>query len=170
MHAARLSNRQNTHRLHLWNMSTSDSPIFKIEMRAAYSMMCLLALCFAGSALGFTFTFYTDNACKTMASSSLNGASNPLVIPLNTCSKTLFIGNQYYAKVTACSSTSTAFNSFCTSSDCSGASCQAFTQVPGQCITDNPPPGAQSYTVTCAPASKASVALLAVAAAVLAVL
>jgi len=130
--------------------------------------MCLLALCFAGSALGFTYTFYTDNACKTMASTALNGASNPMVIPLNTCSKTLVITNQYYSKVAACSSTSTSYVS-CTSTDCSGALCQAFTFVPGQCITEYLPPGVQSYTVTCAPASKASVALLAVAAAVLAI-
>ena len=132
--------------------------------------MCLLALCFAGCALGFTYTFYTDTACKTAGASTLNGASNPLVIPLNTCSKTLFISNiQYYGKVAACSSTSTSYVS-CTSTDCSGALCQAFTFVPGQCITEYLPPGVQSYTVTCAPASKASVALLAVAAAVLAVL
>ena len=139
-------------------------------MRAANSLMCLLALCFAGSALGFTYTFYSDAACKTIAASTLNGASNPLVIPLNTCSKALFVfGNQYYSKATACSATSSSSVS-CQTTDCSGAACLSFTQVPGQCITDSPPPGAMSYTVTCAPASQASVALLAVAAAVLAVL
>jgi len=132
--------------------------------------MCLLALSFAGSALGFTYTFYTDAACKTIAASTFNGASNPMVIPLNTCSKTLFVfGAQYYSKATACSSTASSSVS-CTSTDCSGASCQTYTYVPGQCLTDNLPPGAQSYMVTCAPAAKASVALLAVAAAVLAVL
>ena len=127
-------------------------------MRAA--IIFLLVLCFVGSAFSVTQTLYTDNTCKTK--SSISGFTNPWIGSMNTCSKWMQVnGVMYYSKPTTCSSTSVTYTS-CASTDCTGNSCQTFTENVGKCLTT----GGFNYILTCDSASTATVALLAVAAAI----
>jgi len=129
-------------------------------MRA--TTMCLLALCIVGSALGVTQTFYTDNTCKTKAPSPFLDISNPWIARTNTCTKYLTVAGQpSYSKITACSSTSVSYI-YCSSPDCSANCFPSTTEAVGKCLTVS----GTNYIITCDPASTVSLALLAVAAAV----
>ena len=128
-----------------------------------------LLLCSIGGAFSATVTYYTDNACKNVANSPLNGVSNPLILPFGVCTLAFNGGSPSYSRVTACSTTTVISNSF-TDSACTQPqqTFPVFTGAPGVCTTTPVPPGAQSFIISCSPAAKLYVGFFAVAAAVVA--
>ena len=145
-------------------MINTASLMPKITMQTT---VLFLLLCSIGGAFSATVTYYTDNACKNVANSPLNGVSNPLILPFGVCTLAFNGGSQSYSKVTACSTTviSTSFvDSSCTVPSQAGV----FTGSVGVCTTTPVPPGAQSFIISCSPAAKLYVGFFAVAAAVVA--
>jgi hypothetical protein len=138
-------------------------------MKAA--ILAILALSAISVAAAVTFTGYTDTACATMASNPVLGLENPSIATLNSCAKSFKIGSQQtYIKYTACSATA-ATSQMYTDDKCTVTEGSLRADVPGQCKLTNDPDvnPVQSYKITCASASTATITFVSVVAAALAV-
>ena len=134
------------------------------------ALFAILALSALSVAFGVTTTFYTDNACATMAASPIAGTPNPTVAPLNTCTKIYTIGTPavtYYVKYIACAGAISGGTSY-TDAACTVTS-GIMADAVGTCINaGSAVSGVGSYKIACSSAATATLAFVSVAAAALA--
>lgn len=126
-----------------------------------YFTLCTVAISLFCVATAVTLTAYSDATCGTVAQDT-SGGTNPLVAPLNQCTKN---SATQWVKFTSCSSNGKVAGSYYTDSGCNTKQ-QSSPDIAfdtDKCI----PFLTASLKVTCAPASSATVALAAVAAAAL---
>ena len=105
-------------------------------------------------------TYYSDNTCTSVANLTSGGIANPILAPLNVCTKYL---NGASYKFTSCTSNGKAAGTEYSDSACA-TKFAAFDYDTDKC--SNTVPGS-SNKIICSPASYATIALAAVAAAAL---
>ena len=121
----------------------------------------LVSLSLLASSLAVTVTFYTDNACKTPAASTFQGAPNPNVAPLNKCTQSVTADagrTALWSKPTVCTSSSSTIQVWA-DKDCTTTFPTTNTYNVGSCLTTGLPPGALSMQITCSSASAVSAAV-----------
>ena len=134
-------------------------------MKAA--IITILALGALSVAVAVTSTAYSDTACANQISGTVLEASNPLVVSLNTCTKSYTVGQRvYYVKYTACTSDAATTATYGDSS-CLVQLDPPASYKPGACLTDAPP-GIGSFKVSCSSTGTTTLAVVAIAAAALA--
>ncbi len=134
------------------------------------AIAAILALSALSVAVAVTVTAYSDSTCTTLAANPVLGLANPSTVALNACGKSYTVsGTTYYVKFATCSATAVASVSY------SDAACTVQSSVgagaPDACIASPSLAsfGVGSYKVACSYAATASLALVSVVAAALAV-
>jgi hypothetical protein len=135
------------------------------------ALFAILALSALSVAFGVTTTYYTDNACATMAANPIAGTPNPTVAPLTACTKSYTSGTPaatYYVKYIACAGALSGGTVYTDAACTLGP--QVMAEAVGTCINAASfgIPGVGSYKLACSSAATATLAFISVAAAALA--
>jgi hypothetical protein len=111
----------------------------------------------SAATMSVAITAYTDSACSSPASSPFLGAPNPFLAPIKICTKYIVAdGTVLYLLVNSCLSSSASVSLFYDSL-CTAAASITRQFTPDYCNPTDPPPGALSFKITCAPASAGDV-------------
>ena len=140
------------------------------------TLLLVFALWLCHFASGLTITYFGEDKCTTPLPSPFQGAPNPLVAPLNQCTKcfeviaiqaplivaaivTFFFRlvqdgpTKLYIKPTICTSTYPYPIYTYVDANCSVTHLDPHSFIIGACVTQGTPWGCSSFMITCAPAA-----------------
>ena len=161
-----------------WKICVTLELTLRAMLRLKLVLQLLFVLEMSRIVKAVTFAFYEDTKCTTLVASPFQGVPNPLVAPLNVCTKTFQVNSMpsyfhqwpnnnliphnlqdgptsFYIKPTQCSSTYPHPIYTYSNAACTQTHLEPHTFHIGACVTQGAPPGCASFMITCSHAATA---------------